>query len=151
MSREGRARWGFNEHFIIGKQDNPMLDRWRLVQTPWFGIYVHFIYREDLDPWPHDHPWAFVSMVLRGGYVEELHDVPTSGKSRMVHRSRWSIHRFPLRKAHRIVQTGPSTTTLCIVGPKRAAWGFYDHGVWADYRDVLGLRPAPVADPKDGA
>lgn len=148
MSREGRSRWDFgwrkSSHFVIGKPGDPMLHRWRLLQTPWFGIYVHFIYREDLDPVPvpHDHPWPFWSLVLRGGYQEELHERPGSGESRNVVRHRWSVHHFPLHHAHRIVAVSPErTTTLCVVGRKQRVWGFYDGNVWVDYRDALRLRP----------
>ncbi len=135
MSREGRARWGFNEHFIIGKQDNPMLDRWRLIQTPLGGIYVHFIYREDLDPVPHDHPWAFASLVLRGGYTEELHHSPGSGDFEWVTHRAGRLHKFPLHWAHRIVRVAPGTVTLVFVGRKVRSWGFYDGPQWIDYRD----------------
>jgi hypothetical protein len=142
MSREGRARWGLNEHFVIGRPGNPMMERWRLVQTPWFGLYVHFIYREDLDPVPHDHPWAFRSLVLHGGYFEELHERPGNGHSREVWHGPRSLHRFPLHWAHRIVHVQPGTITLVLVGRKVRTWGFYDGSTWMDYRDALGLRPA---------
>lgn len=142
MSREGRRRWGINKRFVIGKPGNPMMERWRLAQTPWFGIYVHFIYREDLDPVPHDHPWAFGSLVLRGGYVEEYVDDVRIFRvyPNRVHR-RWSLHRFPLRAAHRITKVLPGTVTLCVVGRKCRTWGFYDGGRFVDHRDALGLRP----------
>lgn len=145
MSREGRARWDFgwrkSSHFEIGKPGDPMLHRWRLLQTPLFGIYVHFIYREDLDRVPHDHPWTFWSLVLRGGYIEELHERPGSGEHRQVYHWRGQAHRFPLHHAHRIVHVEPRTVTLCLTGPKRRTWGFYDRGRFVDYRDALGLRP----------
>ena len=141
MTREGRSRWGLNQTFVIGKQGNPMMKRWRLIQTPWFGVYVHFIYREDLDPVPHDHPWWFASLVLRGGYFEELHERTGSGSLRGVSWKRGSLHRFPLHHAHRIVHVLPGTTTLVLVGPKARAWGFYDGPRWIDYRDALGIRP----------
>jgi hypothetical protein len=141
VSREGRARWALNETFLIGGQANPMMKRWRLVQTPLFGVYVHFIYREDLDPVPHDHPWRFASLVLRGGYVEELHEHPGSGQHRWVAHAVGSWHRFPLAYAHRIIAVGSHTTTLVFVGRKVRSWGFYDGPSWVDYRDALGLRP----------
>lgn len=141
MSREERKRWSVNQRFVIGKPGNPMMERWRLLQTPWFGIYVHFIYREDLDPIPHDHPWAFTSFVLAGGYTEELHERPGSGSCRLTTHRRWSMHRFPLHHAHRIVGVAPGTVTLCIVGRKQRIWGFYDGAWWVDYRDALALRP----------
>lgn len=141
MSREGRRRWGINERFVIGKPGDPMLERWRLLQTPRFGIYVHFIFREDLDPVPHDHPWAFWSLVLRGGYVEALYERPGSGVCRLVTRRCRRAHRFPLHHAHRIVGVAPGTVTLVLVGRKQRVWGFYDGAVWVDYRDALRLRP----------
>lgn len=151
MSREGRRRWAVNERFIVGKPGNPMLERWRLVQTPWFGLYVHFIYREDLDREPHDHPWWFGSLVLRGGYDEELHADKARYPSRApvtVTHGRWSRHGFPLADAHRITKVRPGTVTLVLVGHKQRIWGFYqDFGgqvVWVDYRLALGLGLRPT-------
>ncbi len=147
MSREGRARWAFNERFIIGKQDNPMMVRWRLAQTPWFGVYIHFIYREDLDPVPHDHPWMFWRMVLRGGYIENYLTDPAHGDALPQMILPWRPLRFPTHHAHRIVMVKPGTVSLVVVGRKRRAWGFWgpqeSHAprVWVDYRDALGLRP----------
>lgn len=147
MSREGRKRWGINQRFVIGKQDNPMMERWRLLQTPWFGVYIHFIYREDMDPVPHDHPWVFWRMVLRGSYFEHYLTDPASGtvKHRTIERFRPS--RFPTHHAHRIVAVAGDTVSVVVVGRKRRSWGFWgpvENQVpreWVDYQDALGLRP----------
>jgi hypothetical protein len=51
-------------------------------------MYVHWIYQPDDDRDPHDHPWPFVSFVIRGGYAERLFadlDVSTVRERR-----RWS-------------------------------------------------------------
>lgn len=151
MSREGRKRWGFNERFVIGRQGNPMMERWRLIQTPWFGIYVHFVYREDLDPYPHDHPWRFFRMVLRGGYVEEL---TTDGQHEKVNTvCPFRPGYFPTSSRHRIIAVIPGTVSLVFVGRKRRTWGFWvplssyivgttiPDPIFVDYRDALGLRP----------
>jgi hypothetical protein len=156
VSRESRARWDFgwrqSSHFVIGKPGDPMMHRWRLIQTPLFGIYVHQIYREDLDPVPHDHPWQFWSFVLRGGYQEELHERPGDGVGRMVVRWPRRLHRFPLHHAHRIVAVAPHTVTLVLVGRKRRTWGFYDGGQFVDYRVALRLRPTEgVAEKRPAA
>src|SRR5215472_16418100 len=121
--RRRRGRWTFNSRFLIGKPGNPMMERWRLIQTPLFGIYVHRIYREDLDPVPHDHPWRFWSLVLRGGYIEHLHERPGNGQMRWVRHGRWSLHQFPLHHAHRIISVRPKTVTLVLVGRKVRNWG----------------------------
>jgi hypothetical protein len=145
---ERKKRWAFNSRFLIGKPGNPMMERWRLIQTPLFGIYVHRIYREDLDPVPHDHPWRFWSLVLRGGYAEEYHpDVREIGESR--HQAFGKIcarraHHFPLGAAHRIVHVEPGTVTLVLVGRKLRTWGFYDTSrgnAFVDWRDALEIRP----------
>lgn len=148
MSRENRKRrWGLLQTFVIGKQDNPMMKRLRLIQTPWFGVYLHFIYREDLDPVPHDHPWNFWRIVLRGGYLERYWTDPARGRDVLTSpgRRRWS--RVPVEHAHRIVVVQPGTVSLVVVGRKRRVWGFWGPRedqtprTWVDYRDALGLRP----------
>jgi len=137
-----RRRWALNERFVIGQPGNPMMERWRLLQTPWLGIYVHFIYREDLDPVPHDHPWQFRSLVLRGSYTEHYWpDARVWEHSRRQSFGRWSWHRFPLAAAHRITSVTPGTVTLVFVGSKRRTWGFWHRGRFTDYRDALDLRP----------
>jgi hypothetical protein len=128
-----RGRWAINESFI---------------QTPWFGIYVHFIYREDLDPVPHDHPWNFIRMVLRGSYIENYTVDPANGPAypQMILPFRPLF--FPVNHAHRIVMVKPGTISLVLVGRKIRDWGFWGPSevapprTWVDYRDALGLRPA---------
>lgn len=150
-----RARWDLNSRFVIGQPGNPMMERWRLLQTPRFGVYVHFIHREDLDPVPHDHPWQFWSLVLRGGYTEYLYpDARVSGDNVLHGYGRWSFHRFPQRSAHRIVSVQRKTITLVVVGRKTRTWGFWHDGTFTDYRDALGLRPQEGdarKRPRDGA
>lgn len=34
-------------------------------------LYLHKFYRGDEDPYLHDHPWPFTSLILTGGYWEE--------------------------------------------------------------------------------
>lgn len=137
-----KGRWTFNSRFLVGKPGNPMMERWRLIQTPLFGLYVHRIYREDLDPVPHDHPWRFWSLILRGGYAEEFHpDVRMVGHSRQQTQRRGSFHGFPLGAAHRITSVQPGTVTLVLVGRKLRTWGFYDGNAFVDWRAALGIRP----------
>lgn len=135
--------------FLIGQPGNPMLRRLRLIQTPHFGVYLHFIYREDLDPIPHDHPWTFWRMVLWGGYSENHWSDPRYDQT-MAHRriARWRVSRFPTTEAHWITAVEPGTVSLVVVGPRRRVWGFWEaqelathRRLWVDYRDALSLRP----------
>lgn len=164
--KRGRWSWAFSRRpdrgwtrnrFLIGAPGNPMMERWRLLQTPLFGIYLHRIYREDLDPVPHDHPWSFLSLVLRGGYQEEFYPDTRrildraftrrfGGLPRLDGRPSRRLHRFPLTAAHRITAVEPGTVTLVLVGPKVRSWGFYGYdGLWIDWRDALGVRPTEGA------
>lgn len=121
-------RWKVWSAFLIGKQDNPMMKRLRIIQTPLFGIYVHFIYREDLDRDPHDHPWVFWRIVLKGAYTEEYYPAKEYPMSTFrIHMSgRW-FNKFPQSAAHRISAVTPGTVTLVIVGKKSAVWGFWQN------------------------
>jgi hypothetical protein len=56
---------------IITRFDNkPYLIRWTLFNLGFISCKVHKIILSD-DSCLHDHPWAFISIILRGGYVEE--------------------------------------------------------------------------------
>lgn len=137
-------RWALWKHMTIPCENGLMyLARLRIIQTPWFGIYVHDIYEPDADRDPHNHPWSFISIVLRGSYIERLYEDPLN------HRDRWvskfhlkrSVHRMGRKSAHRIVKASPGLKTLILVGPRRANWGFFtDKGYvpWQEYEKVEG-------------
>jgi hypothetical protein len=46
--------------------------RWRILWTPLFALYIHHIAKSDEDKHPHSHPFGFYSVILKGGYSEEL-------------------------------------------------------------------------------
>lgn len=143
-------RWSlFSKLTIKDRKDHTdtYLIRWRLIQTPWFGIYLHRIFRPDNDRHPHDHPWGFRSVVLKGGYVQEIFSL-----SRMAingsHRVNLSIpkvqvqklfstYRMTTWKAHRILSVRPGTITLVIVGRKIKEWGFWTENGWVHERDYV--------------
>src|ERR1700728_4812444 len=92
--RAGRpgARWAFMEGLDVGTDGDPYLDRLRLVQTPWFGVYLHHIHRADRERDPHDHPWWFASLVLAGSYEEDVWpDKAAPGQWLTRERGRWSL------------------------------------------------------------
>jgi hypothetical protein len=149
-----RGRWGLLTRIdVTSPVDGTIhLRRHRLIQTPWFGIYVHELRRPDQDRDCHDHPWRFRSWVLRGWYTEEIRygDTTPSMRERggvLVRRRRWSTHRMPTRLAHRIVEVGPRTVTLVLVGRKLRDWGFWVDGrtfvPWQEYIATRGHGPDP--------
>jgi hypothetical protein len=58
-------------HQIIGGPENPYMLRWYVIpRNPVLNVYVHKFLRSDDDRALHDHPWWFVSLILRGRYDE---------------------------------------------------------------------------------
>lgn len=117
-------------HFIVGSAENPYLLRWYLIpRNRWLNIYLHKFLRDDDDRALHDHPWWFLSLMLRGRYREWVDRQP--GEWRYFDRSAPSIafrrashrHRVEL---DRIGDGGPVPCwTLVITGPKTREWGFW--------------------------
>lgn len=126
-------RWAFMEWADIPSYANPnevYLRRLRVLQTPLFGIMLHFIFEPDTDPDPHDHPWVFWSLVLRGGYHERVFPYVVRDRhdfSSQEFRNGWlSFHKFPFDWAHKIIVLKPHTITLVITGRRRRnPWGFH--------------------------
>lgn len=140
-------RWALNSKMLIPCDDGePYLFRRRLIQTPWFGVYLHDIYREDRDYDPHDHPWSFVSIILRGSYTERLHVMPHVDLDAWyeITWKRWSWHTMDRATAHRIIEADPKLKTLVIVGRRRSRdWGFYTKpwGGWVHWQEYVVDKP----------
>lgn len=116
------------EKFVIPDIVEPEKDylvRWRLVQTPWFGIFIHKILMIDNDVNTHDHPWDFIAIILKGGYRERWFE-------RLEHKlaaRRWwgvgSIHRMKTTEFHAIKELFKIPTwTLVFTGPRKQEWGY---------------------------
>jgi hypothetical protein len=64
----------FKKTVIYRSGDNspnpkPYLIRWNLFGCPWFSIKIHKLLIPD-DDCLHDHPWSFLTFILKGGYFE---------------------------------------------------------------------------------
>lgn len=103
------------------------LRRLRVVQTPWFGMYVHWINEADSDRYPHDHPWRFWSFICRGSYTEQLYvwdqtSVPQNDPR--THR-RFSFHGMPLHMAHKIAHVTDELITVVLTGKRQRKFCFW--------------------------
>jgi hypothetical protein len=96
------------------------LTRLFLVHTPWGGIMLHWINGPDPEPDMHNHPVTFLSLIIRGEYVECLW--PGLRGERLV---RWFNFIRAKTDIHRITRVAPGTLTLVFYGPKRCDWGFF--------------------------
>lgn len=121
-------RWGLMRGHRIGYPADPYIDRLRLIATPWLSVFIHRIHRPDDDLLPHDHPWAFWSMVLDGEYTEHVHPGKASSIVTVRRRTRFSVRYMSRRSAHRITACNGPLWTLVVTGPRRAEWGYWSHG-----------------------
>lgn len=122
------ARWAFMEKFEVPYFDKPeinYLTRWRLVQTPWFGFYLHRFDAPDSRPTLHDHPWPFLSIMLRGGYVERRLDPQTLEVDE--HHTVRHLNWMPAFGAHSIMRLLRTPTwSLVLVGRRARIWGYVE-------------------------
>lgn len=107
--------------FIIGGEADPYLRRWWLIpRNRIFNVYLHHFLRSDDDRALHDHPWASVSLLLRGSYLEHLPaGVVAPSKAGDL------IVRGSGRMAHRIELDDGPCWTLFVTGPRYRQWYFH--------------------------
>lgn len=139
-------RWAFMKRRLIGQPGDIYLDRVYVVQTPWFGIMFHRIFRPDNQRDLHDHPWSFFSLVLRGWYEEDAaHRCPYPDCAFAFCPQRRKVRWFNFKRAedrHSIRWCSRSPVwTLVFTGRKRRTWGFWvDSGTrfvkWTEYEKV---------------
>lgn len=103
----------------------------------WIGFYVacrmHVILRSDRERALHNHPWRYVTVILRGGYFEITHDKDGNevrrwhGPGSVIYAGLGHFHRLEL-------PPGGTATTLFFMFQFRQPWGF--HILARDYKDV---------------
>lgn len=95
--------------------------RWRF-ETPWFSIRLHHWLGPDDDRAHHDHPWDFVTFVLKGGYTD-------FSPGRTEHLSAGSFAYRPAEHRHTVVPDPGGAWTVIATGKRRRTWGFWDRGL----------------------
>lgn len=118
-------------HQVIASAGRPYLLRYFIIKPNRFcNIYFHRFIGSD-DPTPHDHPWSFISICLRGSYIE----LDNRGRARrrtagsIVFRPAVWRHSVQLERttSERGVTEKPCSTVI-ITGPHRRTWGFWCAG-----------------------
>ena len=104
--------------------------RWWLFSLFGLSVYIHAIYKADEDEYLHNHPWKIWTMILKGGYLEELH----GGRHRV--RTFGHIAYSKTSDFHKIAKMYKSPTyTLAIVGSRKAQdWGYMVDGRFIDHK-----------------
>lgn len=124
--------------------DATMFTRWRLVQTPWFGLWVHRHHLPD-QPVLHDHPRPFVSIRLRGGYWERFDYMRPPRRVRWVNVKRaldcHYIERLDREPTWTFVLAGRRQRTWGYIVPVTREWvPFHEHPLGQRFDDAMGTR-----------
>ncbi|SHS18209.1 Uncharacterised protein [Mycobacteroides abscessus subsp. abscessus] len=115
-------------HQVIGEDPrDPYLRRWFLwPRNRFVNLYGHLF--EHSDPPPiHNHPWPFLTIVVKGSYLE----VTRTG---VIERRAGSVAFRRSQHSHRIMLPTDAEghdipcITVVLTGPRRRHWGFWCPG-----------------------
>lgn len=111
----------------LGRKECPYAYRWTL-NLCLFSIRVHQWIRSDDKRFMHDHPWHFVTLVVRGGYTDVSHPEGKHPSTAEPNRDRLTIGSIRFRRAthsHYVeVDKGGAWSVLLCSMPVRD-WGFW--------------------------
>jgi len=116
--------------------ESKYITRLHIMKTPWFAVCLHWLRKPDPEPFDHDHPVSFLSIILRGGYTERR-----NGEIKQ--------HRYLNYIAasendyHTIIKTEQKTLTLCLMGPKTREWGFHTKPGWVYWKNYYRALQEP--------
>lgn len=117
------------------------LYRWTLLKL-WHGrcVYLHHFIGDDWSLDLHDHPKRFISVGLRGKYLE------TTPNGVRVYRAPW-VRTFPANHIHRLSMiNGGDCWTLVIVLKAVREWGFWHDGAFIHWRRYVKGDKKELAD-----
>lgn len=110
---------------IISKKGELHFRRWG-IDAFIFGIYIHQIYKADEDKHLHDHPWDYISICLKGSFMEEcVKKVNIIKPGNVIIRKANSFHKIK-------DMITPAVTTLFMTGPRRRKWGYDVNDKWVE-------------------
>ena len=111
----------------------PYLTRYYMLghRTSRWAVMLHRFHRSDMDRDLHDHPWAYWSLILTGGYWEVTPDGAFHWyrPGRLLRRNATWRHRVALYSP-----AGP-VWTLVLRFKYERTWGFHTDNGWVSFRD----------------
>jgi hypothetical protein len=118
---------------IKSKTGELHFQRYRIIECRLFALYLHYIAKADEDAHLHSHPWNFYSLILKGGYYEDIIR-PDGYTSRITRRLLSLEYRF-YDAYHKVIQLIKPTWTLVLVSPKKEGytWGYLVDGKHVDF------------------
>jgi hypothetical protein len=150
LERLGRKRV-INDRF----DNEPYLERYYLFlrdrQGFPFNIFLHHFLKSDPDD-VHDHPWGYMTWVIKGGYYEwePTFDAQGNMTGELSHWRGVGHIRFRSATSYHRIELAPETDcwTIFIPGTQRREWGFLVNNVWVQYEKYLAARAKRLGIPK---
>lgn len=125
---------------IISKQGMVHFRRYRLLQTPWFAIYIHQICKSDMELDPHDHPWNFTSIILEGAYRERVWYPPNFDELHYFDHYSGDVIEHKAEDAHKITLVSNEVWTLVFTSGRDRYWGYQTKAGWIGHKEYRELK-----------
>ena len=105
------------------------LSRYVVERFNWLSTYIHQFHISDY-PVPHDHPWSFLSIVLKGYYIEHFVDgtfeIRKAGSIRFRQAKEFHWIEVPAGMEGKV-------WTLFFGFKRKREWGFLTKDGWVDH------------------
>jgi hypothetical protein len=124
-----------------GRRCPTYLYRWELARFPGKrAIYLHNFVGDDWSRDLHDHPKRFISIGLKGRYIEE------TPNGERLYRAPW-IRTFPATHIHRLrlIDKQPCWTVVIVLKTVRE-WGFWHNRRWIEWKKYVFGSESKVGD-----
>lgn len=143
-NEESESQFAICKRQIINRADGtPYINRLIIIRCFLGSIMFHKIYSTDSDCM-HDHPWAFITFILKGGYYEQTPllspmNIPIkNGRDKEVWYRPGTILYRPANWVHRLRIT-KAAWTLVFTGPEKRIWGFWTPRGWLKSKDYTNV------------
>jgi hypothetical protein len=104
----------------LGRPECPYIQRW-VLDLGFCSLRFHKWLHSDDPRHFHDHPWWYISLVLKGSY----NDVSPKGT---IKRTPGTIAFYPAIHQHTVQITKSPCWTILITGSEKRVWGFWVKG-----------------------
>lgn len=138
-----RNDWAWTWTIYGGKPQTPYLTRTIFPRVAGVRPLMHRIWRDDQDPHPHNHPWAWAKfIVISGGYTDERWFKDEDGwYQELTNLKPGNVNRLDAGSFHRAVNVLPETRTIGLAGPQVQEWGFLVGDTVVPWEQYINGRP----------
>jgi len=134
--------------------NRPYLRRWKIIDSKWWhpGIYLHNMILND-DSSLHDHPYASVSLVVRGPITEHWQPIPGRDMpwETRVHNTGDIVYRSATMAHQLIVEPDQAWTLFIPFFRLEKGWGFYCATGYKPFEEYHATRRKAIAEGKSGS